>query len=371
MPAPQPLTAEEQDVLDQYCSELRRLGLRPWRTTRSAAATFSRRLRNGGWQHRRLAQQLALVKVSHAAPFASWLIVTGRLRVDARFVVAAGLRLGHAASPYQPLAYERFRQAAARRHIRSADVHLQWHALILLAAAVGLTVDQVDDEAFSIGRTALLAACRARDCRNAGRNPSAILHRLQTTLFHGGMIQTLARLPKPGVRVTGWAGIAPVYTEAAHRYLDQVAVSLRPSTIRAIERDLRGFGHFLAQHYPELQHLDQLARAHIGAYKAQLPHGPGNAGHHLARSTIRNTRINLRCFFTRITEWGLPGRSRETVDLRRRPAYRRSSAAAVPGRSGSDQVGSCRACRARPFVTQAGGAAALGHPLPCARMLRA
>jgi site-specific recombinase XerD len=29
MPAPQPLTAEEQDVVDQYCSELHRLGLRP------------------------------------------------------------------------------------------------------------------------------------------------------------------------------------------------------------------------------------------------------------------------------------------------------------------------------------------------------
>jgi hypothetical protein len=48
MPAPCPLTSEEQEALDQYCSELRRLGLRPWRTTRSGAATFSRRVRNGG-----------------------------------------------------------------------------------------------------------------------------------------------------------------------------------------------------------------------------------------------------------------------------------------------------------------------------------
>jgi hypothetical protein len=85
------------------------------------------------------------------------LIVTGRLCVTARFVVAVGLRLGHAASLYQPLAYEHFRQAAARLATSSADVRLQWHALVLLAAAVGRTVDQVDNEAFTTG-----ARCAAR-----------------------------------------------------------------------------------------------------------------------------------------------------------------------------------------------------------------
>jgi hypothetical protein len=194
-------------------------------------------------------------------------------------------------------------------------VRLQWHALVLLAAVVGRTVDQVDDEAFGTGRAALLAAYRARECPNAGRNPSAILHRLQTTLFHGDILQTLARPTKPRVRVTGWVGITPAYAEAAHRYLDQVVVSLRPSTIRCIERDLRGFGHFLARDYPAIQHLDQLTRAHIEAYKTQLLHGPGTAAHRLARSTIRNTLINLRCFFTRIAEWGLLRRSRSAVDL--------------------------------------------------------
>jgi integrase/recombinase XerD len=304
MPAAIPLSGDEQDVVEHYCAELRRLGLRPWRSTRSAAETFSRRLRDNGWERRSLDEQLAMVKISHAAPFASWLIVTGRLRVDARFVVAVGLRLGHAASLYQPLAYECFRQAAARLETRSADVRLQWHALVLLAAAVGRTVDQVDDEAFNCGRSAVLAAYRERDRRNAGRNPSAILHRLQTTLFHAEIIETIARPRKPRVRETGWHGIAVAYSEAAYRYLDQVTVSLRPSTTRSIERDLRGFGRFLAQQHPEIQRLAQLTRAHIEAYKARLTRGPADVEHHLARSTVRNTLINLRCFFTRITEWG-------------------------------------------------------------------
>jgi integrase len=245
-----------------------------------------------------------MVKISHAAPFASWLIVTGRLRVSARFVVAVGLRLGHAASLYQPLAYERFRQAAARLETGAADVRLQWHALVLLAAAVGRTVDQVDDEAFTAGRAVLLAAYRERDRRNAGRNPSAILHRLQTTLFHGEIIETIARPHKPGIRETGWDGVAVAYSEAAHRYLNQVTVSLRLSTLKSIERDLRGFGHFLAQNHPEIHQLNQLTRVHIEAYKARLAFDRHLGERRLARSTIRNTLINLRCFFNRITEWG-------------------------------------------------------------------
>jgi integrase/recombinase XerD len=304
MPAPLPLTADEADVLEQYCADLGRVGLRPWRSTRSAAATFIRRVRGGRWDRLDLTQQLALTKVEHAVPFVSWLIVTGRLRVDARFVTAAGLRLGHAASLYQPAAYQRFCQAAARLGTRSADVRLQWHALVLLAAAVGCPADQVDDEAFTSGRAVLLAAYRERGWPNAGRNPSAILHRLQTTLFHGGLLETLARPTRPLIRVTGWQAIAPAYAEVAHRYLAQVAVSLRPSTVTCIERDLRGFGRFLARQHPEIQTPRPLTRAHIEACKAHLLSAPSHTGRPLAKPTVRNTLINLRCFFTRITEWG-------------------------------------------------------------------
>ena len=67
MPAAIPLSSDEQELVEQYCAELRRLGLRPWRSTRSAAETFSRRLRNNGWEQRSLHQQLAMVKISRLA----------------------------------------------------------------------------------------------------------------------------------------------------------------------------------------------------------------------------------------------------------------------------------------------------------------
>ena len=43
---------------------------------------------------------------------------------------------------------------------------------------------------------------------------------------------------------------------------------------------------------------------HIEAYKARLPFDRGLGERRLARSTIRNTLINLRCCFNRITDRG-------------------------------------------------------------------
>jgi integrase/recombinase XerD len=90
--------------------------------------------------------------------------------------------------------------------------------------------------------------------------------------------------------------------QAAHRYLDQVAVSLRPSTVGAVERDLRQFGRWLAQQHPEVGTLAQLTRAHVEAYKRHLVCDPRPSGGPLAKPSIKNTLINLRWVFTRITE---------------------------------------------------------------------
>ena len=46
--------------------------------------------------------------------------------------------------------------------------------------------------------------------------------------------------------MSGWAVVAPGFTEAARRYVDQIALSLRPSTVAHVEHDLREFGTWLA-----------------------------------------------------------------------------------------------------------------------------
>jgi integrase/recombinase XerD len=307
MPAPAPLPAHVAGLVEQYCQAVQAAGLRVWASSRQAAATFCRRLdRAGGWVAMRPDQRLAAANTQHAAPFAAWLIVTGHLQVDAGFVVAAGMRLGSAAARYQPAARLRFQQATGRLAATAADTALQWHMLAMLAAATGTTVDRIDTERFLAGRQLLLDAYRQRGWPDSGRGPAAVLHRLQATLYHDGVIDTLARPGRIPVRLAGWDGIAGAYAQAAHRYLDQVALSLRPSTVRAVERDLRQFGHYLAQRHPEIGTLAQLTRAHIEAYKQHLAGDPRPSGAPLAKPSIKNTLINLRCFFTRVTEWGYP-----------------------------------------------------------------
>jgi integrase/recombinase XerD len=288
MASPAPLPAHQADLVEQYCQAVAAAGLRLWRSTRQAAQTFCRRLdRNGGWAAMTPQQRLAATKVQHAAPFVAWLIVTGHLQVDAGFLVTAGLRLGSAAARYQPAARRRFEQATARLAATKADTALQWHMLAMVAAVTGTTPGRIDTERFLAGRALLLDAYRRRGWPESGRGPAAVLHRLQATLYHDQVIDTLARPGRIPVRQAGWDGVAGAYAQAAHRYLDQVAVSLRPSTVHAVERDLRQFGHWLAQHAPEVGALAQLTRAHVEAYKRHLALDPRPSGPPLAKPSIR------------------------------------------------------------------------------------
>ena len=307
MAAPAPLPASDADLVEQYCQAVKAAGLRLWRSSRQAAETFCRRLdRAGGWTAMRDEQRLAAAKTQHAAPFVAWLLVTGRLAVDAGFLVAAGMRLGSAAARSQPAARLRFGRATERLAATAADTALQWHMLAMLAAATQTTVDRVDTAGFLAGRQLLLDAYRRRGRPEAGRGPAAVLHRLQTTLFHDQAIDTITRPGHVPVRQRGWAGVAASYQEAAQRYVAQVALSLRPSTVTAIERDLRFFGRWLATHHPDVAQLAQLHRVHLEAYKTHLATAPSRTGAPLDRVSVKNILINLRCFFTRITEWGYP-----------------------------------------------------------------
>jgi integrase len=128
------------------------------------------------------------------------------------------------------------------------------------------------------------------------------------SLFHAGQLTTL-RGPayREPVSVTGWATVASGFAETARRYIEQVTVSLRPSTVKHIEHDLRQFGTWLADTHPEVANCAELHREHIEAFKTWLSTHPRSAtGKPLNRVSIKNALINLHCFLTRITEWGYP-----------------------------------------------------------------
>jgi integrase len=114
-----------------------------------------------------------------------------------------------------------------------------------------------------------------------------------------------------------WASIAagaPVLAATMGRYLDQIAVSLRPATVTSAEVMLRRFAGWLVANHPEINGLVDVERRHIEAFKRFLPTLPGRNGRPpLSDTTIRMTFGTLRTFFERVSEWGYPDAPRRVL----------------------------------------------------------
>ena len=206
----------------------------------------------------------------------------------------------------------------------------------------------VTDDQFGTARAALIAAYSRRGRPSAGRTIAAVLHRLQLTLFHAGRLTTLRGPPtaKPPVSVTGWATVAPGFADTARRYVEQVTVSLRPSTVKHIEHDLRQFGTWLADTHPEVASCADLHRdAHRSVQDMAVD--PPHAEH---RQTAQPGQHQERADQPALLPHqhhrvGLPERADPAADVSRRPADHRQTAAPVPRRRRSDQAPARRSSR--------------------------
>ena len=124
---------------------------------------------------------------------------------------------------------------------------------------------------------------------------------------------TTAGSPGPGrprPREFDWPQIAetaPTLAATMLRYLEQIALSLRPASVVSADGMLRRFSGYLAANHPEVTALIDVERAHIEGFKRYLPTRPGKNGRPpLSEQTIRMTLGTLRCCFERVSEWGYP-----------------------------------------------------------------
>jgi len=307
MPAAVALAADDADRVVAYQTAMRAGGRKTGRSTMAAARTFSVKLeRAGGWEQLSRARQLDAI--AKARSFASWLMVTGRLTIDADVLGRVYLRLGTSARAFCPDAHAWFLHACGRIDVRPADVALQWNALAMVTAVTGVRAEEISDHAFAAGSAAILDAYAARGKPESGRNMASIFHRLRLTLFHAGRLDSHRRPARRApVSVTGWAVVAPGFADNARRYVAQVELSLRPATVKHIETDLREFGTWLTAAHPGVRSCADLERGHIEDYKSWVSTKHGRyTGKPLSRISIKNRLINLHCFFDRITEWGYP-----------------------------------------------------------------
>jgi site-specific recombinase XerD len=94
---------------------------------------------------------------------------------------------------------------------------------------------------------------------------------------------------------------APQLVITAWRYLDQIALSLRPATVAAADTALRGLAQHLAGE--GVDRFSDVQRRHIETYKQWLAHGGTQQGRPPARNTVRQRLGLVRSFFDRIIEW--------------------------------------------------------------------
>jgi integrase len=97
---------------------------------------------------------------------------------------------------------------------------------------------------------------------------------------------------------------APLMVTTISRYLDQLAISSRPTTVAATSDALRFFAGQATRDDPDLVSVAGLERRHIEAHKSWLAARPGKKDQRLSPVTICHRLGFLRTFFERIIEWG-------------------------------------------------------------------
>ena len=90
-------------------------------------------------------------------------------------------------------------------------------------------------------------------------------------------------------------------------YLDQLAVSSRPSTVDAASLALRHLAAHVTESDPTCTSVAAIERRHIEAYKIALAARPGaGANTTVSSTTIRHNLGMARTFFERIIDWDYP-----------------------------------------------------------------
>ena len=111
------------------------------------------------------------------------------------------------------------------------------------------------------------------------------------------------------VRHRDWDAVvahAPGFAATAWRYLDQLAVSMRPATVDVADNTLRCFARFVVTEHPDLVGFVDVRRTHVEGFKVFFVAHLTAAGKPPARNTIRQRFGMLRSFFDRIIEWDWP-----------------------------------------------------------------
>ena len=102
-----------------------------------------------------------------------------------------------------------------------------------------------------------------------------------------------------------WAPIqakAPRMAATMAAYLDQIALTLRPTSVEAAERALRDLAAYTTEH-TKVVAVRGLRRGHLEGYRSWLSRKVLDSGKTISPRTVRHRLGMLRNFFERLIEW--------------------------------------------------------------------
>ncbi len=139
------------------------------------------------------------------------------------------------------------------------------------------------------------------------------VQRLRSVLYHLGILPQMTRNGQNGLTFEKrWEQFPPAISSTVHRYLKQLAVSFRPSTVRMEQFRLYRVFSWLAGSMPEITAVNQIKRHHVEAFKEYLRWAPLPSRFHrppgttLCPGTRYKILAALYYFFLRLAEWQWP-----------------------------------------------------------------
>lgn len=241
--------------------------------------------------------------------FVAWAAVITGVAVDAEYVVAARSKWGLFLAEKHPQTAATFRAEAASLGFDTREIDKMWSKLSQITVIAGCPPDLLTAQQYVAGRDLFADALTAL----RGHRPKTLatpLFGLDAVMFQRGQAPVPA-LRKPwaarSVHEVDWdhvAATAPTMTATMRRYLTQVAISLRPSSVQVIDTTLRQLAGFLVAEHPQVTTVAGISRQHIEAFKSWLAARAGyRKQRSLSRTTLGMRMGHLRAFFERIAEW--------------------------------------------------------------------
>ena len=236
-----------------------------------------------------------------------WMMVAGHAPARPELLVRGHQRIGKVAAWVHRDFHPRFMQVADDIGFDGKSAELQWWAVAKVAAVAGVPPDTLSRAKFETAHDQLIDAMLRLGPRSGHRTLSIRLFGAEATLYHAGVIDGQPRKRKENqaeLRARQWASVPARLAETLQGYVEQMRVTLRPSSVPHVEGTLREFALWLRDRAPDVQAVRDLRRSHIERYKRHLAERPNRRGQRCSKRTIAGALGTLRICLERLGEWG-------------------------------------------------------------------